>query len=111
MCLSVLVAWRRQAAIRQLDAVNTTAVLLQVPQPGSEGLHSQYVEHGEQRAALGSARQHIKPRGQVPMVQHASLGIGQHQPYPALRRRQEAHTLQAQHQPASIHSVIRLLKI
>jgi hypothetical protein len=60
-----------------LNAVNATRCL-QLTQPSSEGLGSQYVQHGGQRATLGGAREHIKPQGQVAMVQHTSLGISQH---------------------------------
>jgi hypothetical protein len=108
--ISMLMAWRRQAAVRQLNAVNATSCL-QLPQPSSEGLGSQYVQHGGQRATLGGAREHSKPRGQVAMVQHPSPGISQHQLNPALRRRRKAHTLQALHQPGPIHSIISLLKV
>jgi hypothetical protein len=41
----------------------------------TETVSSQYVQHGGQRATLGGAREHIKPRGQVAMVQHPSPGI------------------------------------
>jgi hypothetical protein len=47
----MLVAGRCQGAIGEHDAINA-ASFLQLPQLGSQGLGSQDVQHGGQRAAL-----------------------------------------------------------
>ena len=45
------------------------------------------------------------------MIQHPRPCASQHQPYPAQSLGREAHALQALHEPAPIHPIIRLLKI